>query len=170
MVKRKASAAVQSQDESSEEIAISILPDKPTKSTNEILTAIQSLERRTFPTSEALDISKETSKRNTHLLYASSASLVIGYLVYINTSSGLRIHKLCVAQSYRRQGVATRLVDHICQVARTSGKDIDLWVDEARVPARECYVKCGFMQIGDVVVDYYAPGRNGIRMVWSGKE
>jgi ribosomal protein S18 acetylase RimI-like enzyme len=169
MVVKRAFVAKDPQDVP-DEVTISTLPLKPTKSTNEILASIQSLERRTFPTSEALDISKETSKRNTHLLYAKSSSAVIGYLVYINTSSGLRIHKVCIAQSYRRQGIATSLIEQICQVAKTVGKDIDLWVDEGRLPARECYIKCGFTQVGDVVVDYYAPGRNGIRMVWSGNE
>jgi len=59
------------------------------------------------------------------------------------------------------------MIRQVCEIAQKAGKDIDLWVDEARVPARECYITCGFMQAGDVVVDYYGPGRNGLRMIWS---
>src|ERR1700737_2988751 len=108
------------------EICVSTLPQKSTTATNQILTSIQSLERRTFPSSEALDIPAETSKRNTHLLYAHSSSTLIGYILYINTSSGLRIHKVCVAPSHRRRGVATQLMEMVCQVARKVGKEIDL--------------------------------------------
>lgn len=59
------------------------------------------------------------------------------------------------------------MIRQVCEVAQKAGKGIDLWVDEARLPARECYNICGFIQAGDVVVDYYDPGRNGLRMTWS---
>ena len=141
-------------------------PDKLKKSENGTLNAIQSLERRTFPSSECLSIVTETSKRNTQLLYEQSSSEIVGYLIYINTSSGLRIHKVCVAEAFRRQGIASRMVRQVCEIAQKTGKDVDLWVDEARVPARQCYAACGFTQAGEVVVDYYGPGRNGLRMIW----
>jgi ribosomal protein S18 acetylase RimI-like enzyme len=147
------------------EVTISALPEKTTKQKTEILNTIQSLERRTFPSSECLAITTETSKRNTTLIYATCSSSIIGYLIYINISFGIRIHKVCVAELYRRRGVATKLVRTVCAIAEKGGKDIDLWVDEARVAARECYVASGFVQVGDVVVDYYGPGRNAIRMV-----
>ena len=57
------------------------------------------------------------------------------------------------------------LIHAVCDVAQKSGKDIDLWVDEARIVARECYAKIGFERAGEVVPDYYGSGRNGIRMV-----
>lgn len=57
------------------------------------------------------------------------------------------------------------LIERVCEVARKTGKDIDLWVDEARIGARKCYSKVGFEEVGQVVMDYYGPGRNGIRMV-----
>ena len=150
-----------------DDITIHVLADKFKKSSNDILTAIQSLERRTFPSSECLPIITETSKRNTQLIYAQSSSSVIGYIIYINVSSGLRIHKICVAEAFRRQHIATKLIQRICGLAQKNGKDVDLWVDEGRLPARQCYVACGFMQAGDVVTDYYGPGRNGIRMIWT---
>jgi len=151
----------------SDGFTIFVLPDKLKKTSNDITTAIQSLERRTFPSSECLSIIAETAKRTTQLLYARSPSAIIGYLIYINTASGLRIHKVCVAEPFRRQHVATKLVQRVCELAQKAGKDIDLWVDEGRLPARQCYAACGFVQVGEVVVDYYGPGRNGIRMVWS---
>ena len=160
-------AKVLSETEKTDDITIFILPDKLKKSSNDILTAIQSLERRTFPSSECLSIISETSKRNTQLLYVQSPSVIIAYLIYINTSSGLRIHKVCVAENFRRQRVATKLIQRVCGLAQKAGKDIDLWADEGRVAARQCYATCGFVQAGDVVIDYYGPRRNGIRMIWS---
>jgi ribosomal protein S18 acetylase RimI-like enzyme len=147
-------------------ISIFTLPEKLKKSPNDILNAIQSLERRTFPSSECLAILAETSKRNTQLLYAQSSSGIVGYLVFIHTPGGLRIHKVCIAEAFRRRRIATSLIEKVCDIASKAGKDIDLWVDEARIPARECYIKCGFAHVGETVIDYYGPGRNGIRMVW----
>lgn len=151
-----------------DDVAIFVLPERLKKTTNDVLAAIQSLERRTFPSSECLSILTETAKRNTQVLYAvSSSSNVVGYLIYINTTSGIRIHKVCVAEKFRRQHIATRLIQEVCALVQKGWKDIDLWVDEARLPARRCYAKCGFEQAGDVVLDYYGPGRNGLRMVWT---
>jgi ribosomal protein S18 acetylase RimI-like enzyme len=151
-----------------DEVTILALPGRLKRTANSVLAAIQALERRTFPSSECLSIITETAKRNTQVLYAeSSSSNLVGYLIYINTTSGIRIHKVCVAEKFRRQHVATRLIQEVCALAQKAGKDVDLWVDEVRLPARGCYVNCGFVQAGDVVVDYYGPGRNGLRMVWT---
>jgi ribosomal protein S18 acetylase RimI-like enzyme len=148
-------------------IVIYTLSDKLKKSPNDILNAIQSLERRTFPSSECLSILAETSKRNTQLIYAQSFASTVGYLIFIHGPTGLRIHKVCVAEAFRRQDTATRMIERVCEIATKGCKDIDLWVDEARIPARQCYSKHGFAQAGDTIVDYYGPGRNGIRMVWT---
>jgi ribosomal protein S18 acetylase RimI-like enzyme len=131
-----------------------------------LLQSLQSLERHTFPSSESLSIAAETSKRNTHLLYAQTPSRPIAYLIYIHSPSGMRIHKVCVAEEYRRRGVATKLITRVCEVARHAGKEVDLWVDEDRRAARECYFRCGFVTRGEMVRDYYGPGRNALRMVW----
>jgi ribosomal protein S18 acetylase RimI-like enzyme len=148
-------------------VSVCTLSEKLKKSPNDILNAIQSLERRTFPSSECLAIIAETSKRNTQLLYAQSSSSIVGYLIFVHTpGGGLRIHKVCVAEAFRRRGIATDLIERVCDIASKAGKDIDLWVDEARIPARECYIKCGYAQVGDTVIDYYGPRRNGIRMLW----
>jgi len=148
-------------------VTISTLSDKLKNSPNDILNKIQSLERRTFPSSERLQILAEASKRNTQLIYAQSSSDIVGYLLYIHMPGGLRIHKVCIAEGFRRQGIATRMIERVCDVAQKGGKHIDLWVDEGRKPASLCYIKCGFTQVGEAVVDYYGPGRNGIRMVWT---
>src|SRR5436190_22122711 len=110
-----------------EDISICVLPEKLKKSPNEIIVAIQSLERRICPSSECLSIITETSKRNTQLIYAQSLSTVVGYLIYINTCFGLRIHKVCVTETFRRRHVATKLIQRVCELARKVGKGIDLW-------------------------------------------
>jgi ribosomal protein S18 acetylase RimI-like enzyme len=148
-------------------VEIRELSQRSSKDTKEIVAVFQSLERRNFPSSEALSVETEISKRNTRLLYAQSSSVFVGYLIYIHTPSGLRIHKVCVTESFRRQGIASKLIRRVCEVAQMTGKSVDLWVDEGRIPAMMCYSSCGFEQVGDTVGDYYGPGRNGIRMMWS---
>ena len=59
-----------------------------------------------------------------------------------------------------------KLIRRAIEVAVKGGKDIDLWVDEGKIAARQCYAVNGFIQVGGVAVDYYGSGRNGIRMVW----
>ena len=98
-----------------------MLPDKITKSTVNIVSALQSLERRTFPSAEALSISTEVAKRNTKLVYAHASSEPVGYLIYLNMSSGLRIHKVCVAEAFRRQHVATKLIQHVLKTFMRKG-------------------------------------------------
>ena len=165
---RMPSAEKEDDNSVTRDITIHSLPSKTSKTTEDIISAIQALERKTFPSSESLQIAQETQKRKTHLLYAQfSITTIVGYLIYINTSSGLRIHKVCVTESFRRQGIATMLIGRVVEVARKRGKDIDLWVDEARIVARQCYTKLGFEEVGEVVTDYYGPGRNGIRMALS---
>lgn len=153
-----------------DDFLIETLRTASAKNSNPIITAIQSLERKTFPSSESLTIQTEISKRNTYILVArlpGSTVPVIGYLIYINTFAGLRIHKVCVGEKFRRRGVAKKLIQCVCDTAKKTGKDIDLWVDENRIGAIQCYTTCGFRQVADVVVDYYGPARNGIRMIWS---
>jgi len=151
-----------------ESIGILELPRGSKNTTDPLLNAIQSLERRIFPSSERLTIVTEVAKRNTHVLFAQlSSKVIVGYLIYIHSPSGLRINKVCVAENFRRKGIAKKLIAAVCIIAHKTRKEIDLWVDEARLPARQCYVSCGFVQAGNVVVDYYGQSRNGIRMTWS---
>lgn len=135
----------------------------------DILTQISRVEKKTFPTNEAFSFGEELwrKKPNTRVLYATEAtrSDVIAYAVYVRQKGVALLHKVCVVEAYRRQGIGQQLMFYIRQRLRNEGcQYIQLWVDSAREPARALYTSCGFEE-REKIPDYYAPGRTGIRMV-----
>ncbi|KAJ5131764.1 Acyl-CoA N-acyltransferase [Penicillium atrosanguineum] len=138
----------------------------------EILGRISRVEKKTFPTNEAFGFGEELwrKKPNTRVLYATHAiegrqSDLIAYAVYVRQKGAALLHKVCVIEAYRRQGVGQQLMSYIQERLRKEGcQYIQLWVDGAREPARALYVRSGFEE-REVIPDYYAPGRTGIRMV-----
>lgn len=136
----------------------------------EILTKISRVEKKTFPTNEAFGFGEELwrKKPNTRVLYATQAREgkpeLVAYAVYVRQKGVALLHKVCVVESYRRQGIATLLMSYIQERLRKEGcQYIQLWVDKAREQARALYQGCGFEE-KEEIPDYYAPGRTGIRM------
>lgn len=137
----------------------------------EILALISRVEKKTFPTNEAFGFGEELwrKKPNTRVLYATNAegvrSDLIAYAVYVRQKGVALLHKVCVVEAYRRQGLGLQLMSYIQERLRKEGcQYIQLWVDGAREPARALYRRCGFEE-REEIPDYYAPGRTGIRMV-----
>lgn len=139
----------------------------------EILSQIARVEKRTFPSKETFGFGEELwrKKPNTRVLYATHAtgadapSPVIGYGVYVRQKGAALLHKICVAEPYRRQGVGQQLMTYIQhRLQKEDCQYVQLWVDKAREPARSLYLRNGFEE-REEVADYYAPGRTGIRMV-----
>lgn len=137
-----------------------------------ILSQISRVEKKTFPSKEAFPFGEELwrKKPNTRVLYATSASAsadsppVIAYAVYVRQKGVALLHKVCVAEPYRRLGVGQKLMDYIqTRLQREGCQYIQLWVDQAREPARALYARNDFEE-REVIADYYAPGRTGIRM------
>lgn len=171
------------------DIAISDIHSLNRKEALDFLAQITRIEKKTFPANEALPFGEELWRRkpNTRVLYmtrraASSAvaaatggarsqphgnvrSPVIAYAVYIRQKGTALLHKVCVAEPYRRQGLGQKLMDYIRQRLEREGcQYVQLWVDKARIPARALYARCGYDD-REEVLDYYAPGRTGVRMV-----
>lgn len=139
----------------------------------EILAQISRVEKKTFPTNEAFGFGEELwrKKPNTRVLYStrvadnSTRKDLVAYAVYVRQKGVALLHKVCVIEAYRRQGVGQQLMSFIQERLRKEGcQYIQLWVDQAREPARALYHRCGFEE-REVIPDYYAPGRTGIRMV-----
>lgn len=136
-----------------------------------ILDRISRVEKKTFPTNEAFGFGEELwrKKPNTRVLYATRAnegrSDLIAYAVYVRQKGTALLHKVGVIEACRRQGVGQQLMSYIQERLRKEGCQlIQLWVDKAREPARALYSRNGFEE-REVIPDYYAPGRTGIRMV-----
>lgn len=132
----------------------------------EILDRISRVERKTFPTNEAFGLGDLWRKKpNTRVLYATCAiegrSDLIAYAVYVRQKGIALLHKVCVVEACRRQGVGQQLISYIQERLRKKGcQFIQLWVDQAREPARALYSRNGFEE-REVIPDYYAPWANG---------
>ncbi|KAL3459920.1 acyl-CoA N-acyltransferase [Aspergillus heterothallicus] len=140
----------------------------------EVLAQIARAEKKTFPSSEVFPFGEELwrKKPNTRVLYVTwtpkktqSHSPLIAYAVYARQKGTAWVHKVCVAEEYRGKGVGTQLMAYIrARLQREGCQYVYLWVDKAREPARSLYLRTGFEE-HEELPDYYAPGRNGIKMV-----
>ena len=140
-----------------------------------VVNQVRQIERRVFPKAEALNFDNELKKRNTELslvrLIAAGGMLtaenaaIIGYAVVCRVRNTALLHKVCVVERCRRQGIARALLLHTIERLRTqSCKSIGLWVDSAREPAVLLYQSLGFVE-AERVTEYYGSGRAGIKMV-----
>ncbi|CAI7599674.1 unnamed protein product [Penicillium bialowiezense] len=113
-----------------------------------ILAKISRVEKKTFPTNEAFPFGEELwrKKPNTRVLYATRAkgsqSDLIAYAVYVRQKGVALLHKVCVTEANRRQGMGQEMLSYIHQRLRKEGcQYIQLWVDGAREPARALYLR-----------------------------
>ena len=133
-----------------------------------ILKIIRKLERASFPGNEALDITSEIALKPANKLFIAvtgdDLDHAVGYGFCVRWKRRLLLHKLCVSEMHRRQGVGNALLNAIVSHAKRSHcQAIDLWVDQSRHAAQRLYRASGFKE-QQAVHDYYAPGRNGVRM------
>ncbi|KAH0553418.1 hypothetical protein GP486_006511 [Trichoglossum hirsutum] len=146
-----------------------------------LLKHIKRVERKSFPANEVFDFSTELAKRNTQLFCAfnrkkakleangesldEGGDILVGYLVIARTKRTALLHKICVVPQHRQKGIGLWMMDKMVKGLNERGCEIvQLWVDEARLPARKLYMRCGFEE-AERVEDYYAPGRTGVKMV-----
>lgn len=135
-----------------------------------ILDQIKHAEKKHFPRKEAFDFDSELRKQNVELIVvfdtaeSSCGPILAAYAVYARTSKVASLHKICVVEKYRRQGVATRLLVEQHRRLQLHGCNrVQLWVDEQRLPAKQLYENIGFVEVGRVE-DYYGPNRKAILM------
>ena len=142
----------------------------------ELLQQVQHVEKKSFPRREALDFSIEVQKRNMDLvIIVDDAGItetarpnIVAYMVFAHLKAGkaVLLHKICVHDEFRRRGIARIVLRTQAERLRKQGcTKIQLWVDEANVPARCLYNTIGFEEMSRVN-DYYAVGRTGIQMIW----
>jgi ribosomal protein S18 acetylase RimI-like enzyme len=133
-----------------------------------ILTTIATLEKKSFPATEVFDFTPGMLKKaNTRILVVVSQSAplsAIAYCVYVRWRRTILLHKLCVSERFRGQGIGKLLMRNVLERAKEERCDVlELWVDQARTVARNLYARSG-LQEQCVVNDYYGPNRNGIKM------
>ncbi|PSN64055.1 acyl-CoA N-acyltransferase [Corynespora cassiicola Philippines] len=138
----------------------------PAKERGAVIEKVVKIEKKTFPSSEAFDFDAELRKKNTSmvLVLRKADSTVAGYLVYLRMKRMALLHKICVVESERGKGIGKCLIHSLrAQLEKGGCQSIQLWVDEARAPARALYKSCEFQQV-DRCLDYYGPGRTGLKM------
>lgn len=133
-----------------------------------LLDSIKRVEKRTFPSNEALNFSIELPKRVTNLCCAftkiDKGLEMLGYVVYVRSKLVTRIHKVCVVEEQRGKGIGKWMLGLVlADLGRGGAGTVDLWVDESREVARRLYITCGFQE-RETVEHYYSPGRDAIRM------
>ena len=139
------------------------------KDSRPILAQLHSIEKKSFPANEAFDFNvKLLGKQNTSILYASlqddEEHLPIAYAVFVRWRSIVLLQKLCVAGTFRGRRIGKVMMLEILARARQTGcSAVELWVDPWRTAARCLYLSCGFQDV-QYVHDYYAHGRDGIKM------
>lgn len=145
--------------------------ESPTSNEN-LVSWVKLAEKRAFPRHEAFAFDTELKKHNTELMIIldetllPSSTALIAYSVYARHKRTVLLHKVCVLEKYRRQGVARRMLEIQKERLGCNCDSIQLWVDEKRKPAICLYAGLGFKEV-DRLEDYYAPGRTAIRMLLS---
>lgn len=89
---------------------------------------------------------------------------LFGYVVYVRSKLVTRVHKVCVVEERRGQGVGKWMLGFVLADLKKGGTGtVDLWVDKSREVARKLYITCGFEE-RETVENYYSAGRDAIRM------
>lgn len=139
-----------------------------TKERAQIADSVAKLEKKVFPAIEHFNYDIELKKKNIGLVVAlneSDSNNVVAYLLYQRMKRLAWIHKLCVAEQERGQGLGKRLVLALdAQMRRGGCQSIHLWVDQSRAIARALYASCHFEQC-ERREHYYCQGRSGLRLV-----
>ena len=135
----------------------------------DLLSQIASLEKKTFPKGEVYNFEPAILKKAHLKIYYvaitdNSKRKLVGYAVTARRGRPVTLDKICVASSHRRQCIAQSILNMIKYSSlQENSFTIELWVDEDRNAPRSLYIKNGFEEV-QVVRDWYAPGRTGIKM------
>ncbi|KAI9673272.1 MAG: hypothetical protein M1829_004337 [Trizodia sp. TS-e1964] len=133
-----------------------------------MIAAVQKIEKRTFPATEAFDFDFELKKNNTILMCTFESSKPesepIAYMVYVRIKRIALLHKICVVEARRHLGIAKWMLKSLQALLQKQGCDeLQLWVDENRGAAMRVYSSCGFGPL-QKVENYYGPGRTALKM------
>ena len=135
----------------------------------QVLPQVGKTERKTFPHSEAMAFESELQKSNFELTLVVEETpaqpRLVAYAGITRIKRTALLHKLCVVEELRNQGIATQLLRLQIKKLEIQGCDgVQLWVDEARKSAKHLYDIFEF-NVVRTVEDYYGPGRCGLRMI-----
>ena len=92
---------------------------------------------------------------------------VVGYIDFFITFDSASVARVCVANEYRRNGIAKALIEKMVEVCKKQAEPVEnitLEVRESNEAAIELYKKNGFKTITKKKL-YYSDGEDAIYMV-----
>ena len=96
-----------------------------------------------------------------------SKSNLVGYSSFLDIGDGSELMQICINSSYRRQNIATKLLDSCLAHMSTP---IFLEVRETNYSAQQFYYKYGFKQIGLRKNYYHDTGESALVLKYSGDQ
>ena len=118
-----------------------------------------------WPLEQVIYESKENPVAN--LYSATIDDEVVGYIDFFITFDSASIARICVADEYRRNGIAKTLIEkmvEVCKKQKEPVENITLEVRESNEAAIKLYEKNGFKTITKKKM-YYSDGEDAIYMV-----
>ncbi|WP_230398862.1 ribosomal protein S18-alanine N-acetyltransferase [Novisyntrophococcus fermenticellae] len=104
-------------------------------------------------------------REDAYFLVAVEGNHILGYCGVILTPPESDITNICVAQDFRRKGVARKLLEQLSSKLVQQGiREIHLEVRESNLPALTLYRKLGFNQDGLRPRYYESPTENAVLM------
>ena len=129
-----------------------------------LIAQCQEIDRRCFPTEEALNFKKEISSSIGYVLCAITDRKCLGYIVMRKSSVVLSICRIGVDSIARRKGIGQKLLSSALQFARKHNMgSCSLHVEEANIPAVRLYEKNNF-EVQARNKDFYGISRHALRM------
>lgn len=120
------------------------------------------------PYSEA-DLKHEFTDNPVNKIFvAIDENQVVGFIDFLITFNSSTIMQIAVKKEYRRQGIATKLLEKMFQSFPRENDDIvefsTLEVRESNIAAQELYKSCGY-EVITVKKHYYKDGENAVYML-----
>lgn len=108
-------------------------------------------------------IASELGNRLSHWLVALDGEKVVGYVGSQTVLEETDMMNIAVHPAYRKQGIATELIEALIQVLKERGShSLMLEVRESNNPAKELYLKMGFELVGIRKNYYRNPKENAL--------
>ena len=104
--------------------------------------------------------------KNQRVIVAENEKNVIGYILFNQILDEAEIYKIVVLKDFRKKQIAFKIFEFLLnELKKNNVKKIFLEVRKSNIPAINLYIKCGFIEISEIV-DYYSnPKENGIMML-----
>jgi ribosomal-protein-alanine N-acetyltransferase len=133
---------------------------------SEHISSLAQIEKLCFSTPWSENaLAEEIENPNARFFVALCGEQVAGYIGAHNIVGEVYITNVAVAPDYRRQGVATQLIERLVEISRAENAEfITLEVRENNTSAQVLYEKQGFGVVGKRKVFYENPREDAILM------